>query len=138
MDTERTVVGTEVVDIVVPYTTPELTRLAMREAEEIAAKLPSRIRVLRMHGVPFPQELQHPAVALDILREQTRQATRGLNADDITLILTRDPQETLLKTLRRGSIVVIASKKRWWRTAQERLMRVCRRHGHHVVVVYSR
>jgi hypothetical protein len=138
VEDEKKAVGTDVVDIVVPYTTPQLTRLALREAEALAAKLPSRIRVLRIHTVPFQQELQCPDVALDILREQTRQAARGVHADDITLCLARDPDAALLKTLRPGSIVVIGAKKRWWRTYEERLMRMCERHGHQVARVYSR
>jgi hypothetical protein len=125
-------------DIVVPYTTPRLTRLALREAEELAAKLPSRIRVLRMVGVPFALDLRQPPIALGILREQTRRVARGIAAAEIALLLTRDAEETLLKSLRPDSIVVIASKKRWWRTAQERLQRVCALHGHLVALVYSR
>jgi hypothetical protein len=133
-----TTAQTGLLDIVVPYTTPRLTRLALREAEELALKLPSRIRLLRMLAVPFPLDLRQPPVALDIVREQTRQVARGIPAEEIVLFLTRDPEETLLKTLRPGSIVVIASKKRWWRTAQERLQRICERHGHQVALVYSR
>ena len=137
-ESESTMVGTDIVDVVVPYTTHQLTRLALREAQELAAKLPSRIRILRMHGVAFPQELDHPAVALDVLREQIRKAAQGVNAAEITLILSRDPVEAFLKSLRPASIVVIGTKKRWWRTAQERLMRICERHGHQVALVYSR
>ena len=133
-----TVAGTALLDIAVPYTTPQLTRLALREAQELTSKLPSRIRVLRMLTVPYPLDLRNPPVALDILREQTRQVARGVSADEIVLFLTRDPEETLLKTLRPGSIVVIASKKRWWRTAQERLQKMCERHGHQVALIYSR
>jgi hypothetical protein len=133
-----TVAGTGLLDIVVPYTTPRLTRLALREAEELALKLPSRIRILRMLAVPFPLDLRDPPVALDVVREQTRQVARGIAAAEIVLFLTRDPEAALLKILRPGSIVVIASKKRWWRTAQERLQRTCTRHGHQVALVYSR
>jgi len=125
-------------DIVVPYTTPQLTRLALREAQELALKLPSRIRVLRMLAVPFPLDLRYPPFSLDILREQTRQVARGIAAAEMVLFLTRDPEGSLLKTLRPGSIVVIASEKKWWRTAQERLQRICERHGHQVALVYSR
>jgi hypothetical protein len=132
------VAGTGLLDIVVPYTTPQLTRLALREAQELTSKLPSRIRVLRMLAVPYPLDLRNPPIALDILREQTRQVARGISADEIVLFLTRDPEETLLKTLRPGSIVVVASKKRWWRTAQERLQKMCERHGHQVALIYSR
>jgi hypothetical protein len=132
------VTETGVLDIVVPYTTPRLTRLALREAEALASKLPARLRVLRMLAVPFPLDLQDPTVALDILREQTRQVARGIDAAEIALFLARDPQEALLKALRPGSIVVIASRKRWWRTAEERLQRICARQGHQVALVYSR
>jgi hypothetical protein len=125
-------------DIVVPYTTPWLTRLALKRAEELSLELPARIRVVRMLTVPFPLDLQHPTVSLDILREQTRQVARGIKGAEIVLFLTRDPKIALLKNLRPGSIVVIASKKRWWRTEQERLERICARHGHQVALVYSR
>jgi hypothetical protein len=127
-----------VLDIVVPYTTPRLTRLALREAQELTLKLPSRIRLLRMLTVPYPLDLRYPPVALDILREQTRQVARGIAASDIVLFLTRDPEQSLLKMMRPGSIVVIASEKRWWRTEQERLQRLCERHGHQVALVYNR
>ena len=125
-------------DIVVPYTTPRLTRLALREAQELALKLPSRIRVLRMVTVPFPLDLRYPPFSVDILREQTRQVARGIAAAEMVLFLTRDPEGSLLKTLRPGSIVVLASEKRWWRTAQERLQRICEHHGHQVALIYSR
>lgn len=132
------VAETALLDIVVPYTTSRLTRLALREAEELALKLPSKIRLLRMHTVPFPLDLRNPSVALSILREQTRQVARGIPTAEIAVLLTRDPDETLLKTLRPGSIVVIASEKRWWRTAQERLKGICERHGHQVALIYRR
>jgi hypothetical protein len=133
-----TVTDTGLLDIVVPYTTPRLTRLALREAEELAFKLPSRIRLMRMVTVPYPLDLRYPPLALDILSEQTRQVARGVGAAEIVLFLTRDPEQSLLKIMRPGSIVVVASKKRWWRTAQERLQRFCERHGHPVALVYSR
>jgi hypothetical protein len=113
-------VETGLLDIVVPYTTPHLTRLALREAQELASKLPSRIRVLRMLTIPFPMNLRTPPIALDILREQTRQVARGLDAAEVILLLTRDPENGLLKMMRPASIVVLASEKRWWWTAQER------------------
>jgi hypothetical protein len=137
-ESARPVAEAGVLDIVVPYTTPRLTRLALREAQELALKLPSRIRVLRMLSVPFPLDLRHPPFSLDILREQTRQAARGIAAAEMVVFLTRDPEGSLLKTLRPGSIVVIASEKRWWRTAEERLQRLCERHGHQVALIYSR
>ena len=124
-------------DIVVPYTTKELTRLALRRAEALSAEIRSRIRIVRLQRVPFPLELQQSPIAVDVLREQTQQVALGMPAAEILIFLTRDPADTLLKTLRPGSILVIASKKRWWRTAQERLQRFCARNGHEVAIVYA-
>jgi hypothetical protein len=129
--------GYEPLDIVVPYTTPSLTRLALKRAEQLASEIPSRIRVLRMQQVPRPLELSHPAVSLDVIREQTRQTARGIAAEEIRIYLTRDPDETLLKALRPNSILVIGSKKRWWRTAGVRLRNLCEKKGFPVALVYS-
>jgi hypothetical protein len=129
--------GTDLLDIVVPYTTPHLTRLALKKAEALATEIPSRIRVLRMQRVPFPLELKHSPVSLEVIQEQTRQVARGIPAAEITIYLTREPRETLLKALQPDSILVIASHKRLWPTAQERLKNLCARHGHQVALVYS-
>jgi len=134
---EATVSETAPVDIVVPYTTPKLTRLALKKAGELAAEIPSKIRVLRIQEVPFPVDLRQPTVSLPILREQTRQVARGIHTSEITIYLTRDPDETLLKALHPDSVLVIATHKRPWRTAQERLKRICARDGHQVALVYS-
>jgi hypothetical protein len=132
-----TATGLEPLDIVVPYTTPYLTRLALKKAEELASQIPSKIRVLRMQRVPFPLDVHHSPVSLDTLREQTRQVARGIPASEILIYLTRDPQETLLKALQPDSILVIASRKRWWRTSQERLKTLCEKKGYQVAMVYS-
>ena len=138
MERREAVAGTDLLDIVVPYTTPQLTRLALKKAEELASEIPSRIRILRMQRVPFPLDLRHPQVSLSILREQTRQVARGIRTEEIMIYLTRDAEETLLKALRPDSVLVIASHKRVWRTAEESLKRLCTRHGHQVAMVYSR
>ena len=131
-------VGTGLLDIVVPYTTPQLTRLALKKAEELASEIPSGIRVLRMQRVPFPLDLPHSPVSLAIIQQQTRQVARGISASEITIYLTRDPDETLVKALRPGSILVIATRKRWWRTPQMRLKRLCEKNGFQVALVQSK
>jgi hypothetical protein len=135
---EGEVAAAEPLDIVVPYTTARLTRIALKKAEELASEIPSRIRILRAQYVPFPLQLNQPQVSTAVLREQTRQVARGIRTSEIMIYLTRDAGETLLKSLRPESIVVIASKKRWWRTAQERLKNRCERNGHPVLLIHNR
>ena len=134
---ESTATGIDPLDIVVPYTTPHLTRLALKRAEALASEIPSKIRVLRMQRVPFPLDIHQSPVCLDTLREQTRQVTLGIPASEITIYLTRDPDETLIKSLHTNSILVIASRKRWWRTSQERLKNLCEKNGYPVALVYG-
>ena len=133
---ESKATDTEPLDIVVPYTTPELTREALRKAGELTAEIPSKIRVVRMQRVPFPLPLQHSPVSVDVLREQIGNIVSGLAATEISIYLTREPEETLLHSLEPRSILVIASKRRPWRTAQESLKRICERHGNRVALVY--
>jgi hypothetical protein len=102
----------------------------------LTAAIPSRIRILRMQRVPFPLQLQNSPVSVEVLRRQTAQIADGLRAAEISIFLTREPEETLLQTLRPESILVIASKRRPWRTAQQRLKRLCARHGHSVAMLY--
>lgn len=133
---EGVLTDTNPLDIVVPYTTPELTRLALAKAAELSSQVPSSIRIVRMQRVPFPLELNQPPISVDVLREQTREIANGTPVAEIVIYLTREPEETLLNALQPGSILVIASKRRWWRTSQERLKRVCARHGHEVAFIY--
>ena len=137
-DHREALAGADLLDVVVPFTTPQLTRLALKKAEELASEIPSRIRILRMQRVPFPLDISHSPVSLAILREQTRQVARGIRTEEIIIYLTRNAEETLLKTLQPNSVLVIASHRRLWRTAQERLKKLCTRHGHQVAMVYSR
>jgi len=134
---EAAAIDTNPLDIVVPYTTPELTRLALKKAAELSLEVPSRIRVVRLQRVPFPLQLQQPPVAVEVLREQTERVAHGLRAAEIQIILTRDAEETLLNNLRPQSIVVIASRKRRWPTAQERLKKLCERRGCRVAFLYG-
>src|SRR5258706_8546422 len=118
---EPVALKTDPLDIVVPYTTAELTRLALMKAAELSLEVPSRIRIVRVQRVPFPLQLQEPPVAVDVLREQTEKVARGLRAAEIDIILARDAEETLLNALTPNSIIVIAGYTRRWPTHEDRL-----------------
>ena len=134
---EPATVEDDPLDIVVPYTTPELTRVALRKAAELSLDVPSRIRILRTQQVPYPLQLQQPPVAVEVLQTQTQELARGLRAAEINIVLTRNARQTLLDNLQPGSIVVIASRKRPWQTRQERLKRFCENNGRRVAFVYG-
>ena len=57
-------------DLVVPVTTPELTRAGIRAAERLASGLNAEIRLLKIQVVPFPLQITASPVPLVFLREQ--------------------------------------------------------------------
>src|ERR1700733_7847958 len=57
-------------DIVIPFTTPELTRAAIDAANCMGAGLHANLRLVRVQVVPYELELNRPPVFIDFLKEQ--------------------------------------------------------------------
>ncbi len=121
-------------DLVVPVTTPDLTRAAVEAAGRMGGGLNASLRLIRIQVVPFPMELTQSPVYLDFLRSQLESYRSDLPlAAEIRL--AREFEPGLLGTLTPDSIVVLASRKRLWRTRNERLAANLRKAGHNVVLV---
>jgi hypothetical protein len=123
-------------DLVVPFTTPELTRTALNEAGRLGAGLQAKIRLLRIEIVPYPLDPQYPPVQPEFLQEQmeTFQSTLPIERN---VLLARDFKPELCRRLRETSIVVLASRRRLWKTRTERLAAALRGAGRAVVLVYQ-
>ena len=121
-------------DLVVPFTTPELTRAALDAANRMGAGLNPTIRLIRVQVVPFPLDLDQSPVYIEFLKEQLAQFRSDLPvAREIRL--ARSFEDGLVGTLGRDSVVILAAPKRPWTTRNERLARALRRAGHMVVLV---
>lgn len=127
-------IETEALDLVVPFTTPELTRTALEAAGQLGGDLHARIRLIKIQVVPFP--LQQSPVNLAFLRQQLEsfRSTLPLTA---RVLLAREYSEDFMRSLKPGSIVVLASKRRLWRTRTESLAAKLRRAGHRVILVHT-
>jgi hypothetical protein len=123
-------------DLVVPFTTPDLTRAALTAAERMGGELHAAVRLIRIQIVPFPMELNQSPVVLDFLREQLLQFRSSLPVKP-EIRLAREFEPALLGALHRESVVVVASKSRPWRTRNERLASALQLAGHKVVLVYE-
>jgi hypothetical protein len=124
-------------DLVVPYTTPELTQTALRAANRLGAGLDSAIRLVKVQVVPFPLDLRHSPVPLEFLEAQLKSlcgeaAGSGLTSE---IRFAREVGQGLRGALRYKSMVVLASKKRPWRTRTERLADSLRHAGYTVIMV---
>ena len=121
-------------DIVVPFTTPDLTRAALKMAERLGGGLDAAIRLLKIQVVPFP--LQQSPVHLGFLKQQLEAFSSELPLT-AHIVLARDFEPDLMRALWAGSIVILAAKRRPWRTRNEWLAATLRRAGHHVVLIYT-
>ena len=124
------------VEIVVPFTTPELTRVALDAAGRLGEGLNARVRLVRVQVVPFPLELTQPRVQTDFLKSQLARFQSELPVSR-EVRLARDLEAGLISTMGPGSVVILASGKRLWRIRNERLAASLRSAGHKVVLVSS-
>lgn len=121
--------------IVVPYTTLEFTRAALRHAG-VCTDLDIHVSLVDIQVVPFPCPLNHPPVNKKFSEQRLVElfSETGLRGN-IAVLYTRDWLEGFKKVLEPGSLVVVATKKRWWRTRQEKLARALTKAGHHVMLL---
>jgi hypothetical protein len=121
-------------DIVIPFTTPELTRAAIDAANCMGAGLHAALRLVRVQVVPFELDLNRPPVFIEFLKEQLAGFESALPiAGEVRL--ARDFEDGLKSTLGADSVVILATKQRPWRTSTERLSRSLRRSGYRTVLV---
>lgn len=121
-------------DLVVPFTTPALTRVALDAASRMAAGLNPAIRLIRVQVVPYPLQINESPVHIDFLKEQLAKLSAGRPVT-AEIRLARSIEDALVGTLGRESVVVLAAPKRPWPTRNERLAATLRRAGHTVVLI---
>jgi len=121
-------------DLVVPFTTPELPRVALDAANRMGGGLNATLRLVKVQVVPYPLDLKQSPVYIDFLKDQLTHFQSELPiAGEVRL--ARQLEDGLLGTLGRDSVVILATPKRPWRTRSERLAGSLRRGGHKVVLV---
>jgi hypothetical protein len=143
---ERTQIGSGVVeqvqheaelDLVIPFTTPELTRVALDAANRMGGGLNATLRLVKVQVVPYPLALDQSPVYIDFLKDQLTHFPSELPvAGEVRL--SRELEAGLLGTLGRDSVVILATAKRPWRTRNEGLAASLRRAGHKVALIVQR
>jgi hypothetical protein len=121
-------------DLVIPFTTPELTRAAIAAANRMGRGLNAALRLVRVQVVPFPLDLNQSPVYIAFLAKQLEGFESELPAAG-EVRLARDFEAGLEGALDRDSVVVLATRRRPWRTRTERLAASLRKVGHKVVMV---
>jgi hypothetical protein len=128
--------GSAPLDIVVPFTTPRLTKQALQSAARLGAGLASAVRLVRVQIVPFPRDPHSSPVPQEFLEEQMRYLCDALPLPYSGEIrLAREFEDGLRGALKLRSVIVIAVSHRPWRTRNERLADSLRQAGYTVVLV---
>lgn len=133
LDSSKLGRATAPLDLVVPFTTPRLTEIALSAAHRLGAGLDAAVRVVKVQVVPFPLDLRYSPVPVDFLAAQLRSLCG--ERDSMEIRLAREFEEGLRGTLRYRSMIVLATNKRPWRTRTERLAESLRKAGYTVVMV---
>jgi hypothetical protein len=125
--------------IVVLFTSPEMTREALRYAATLGDGLRPSVRLIDVEVVPYGCSLDQPSIDPKFARERLEKLAMESGASTQGEVLyARDRDEALVRRLTPGSLVLIPVKGYWGRICQKQLMRNLARHGHDVVLVPCR
>jgi hypothetical protein len=128
-------IATEVLWIVVPFTTPELTRAALRHSA-VCSDLDVQICLVDVQVVPFPRPFDDPPINRKFSEHRLHELFKETGFPGQTTVLyARDRLEGYRRILEPKSLVVLATKKRWWPTREWRLARALSKGGHQVLLL---
>jgi len=125
----------EFLSVVVPYTTPELTRAALRHSAA-CKDLDVRIFLVDVQVVPFPCPLDQPPID----KEHTKHRLQSFLSEDglpgdAAVLYARNWCEAFRKLLGPHSLVVLATRQRWWPSRERKLARALTKAGHDVMLL---
>jgi len=114
--------------VFVPYTGRELTRAALAQVSALTRNLKAHVTLLAVHT-------GKPDVRARLEQKLAAAAERAGTQADIRIVFARDLDLGCQQVLMPNSLVVIATKKRWWPTAEVKLAGVLARAGHSVALL---
>src|SRR5262249_36544352 len=128
-------VTTGVLWVVIPYTTPKLTLAALRHAG-VCTDLNVHVALVDVQVVPFPCPLDEPPINREFSERRLRDLFAQTKLPGTTGIMyTRDRLEGYSRALEPASLVILATRKHWWRTREQKLAHALRKAGHEVLLL---
>ena len=126
---------TGILSVVVPYTTSELTAAALRHSAA-CTDLDVHVSLVDIQTVPFPCPLSQPPIDKEHSQRRLRELLKesGLPGDAF-VVYTRDWLDGFRKLFGPRSLVLMATKHRWWPTREKKLARALTKAGHYVMLL---
>jgi hypothetical protein len=125
------------IEIVVPFTEWAVTEAVMKRAVAFAEKLNARLLLVAVHTVPYPMSFGCPALVHAHLVDQLIDlASRCPLPVNPQVVLARSCEEGFRHALKPESTVLVGTRKRFWKTSEEKLAAVLAHEGHHVALVH--
>ena len=125
-------------EVNVIYTRLPGTANTLKAACTLARGLGARLTVHLAQVIPYPLELKSPHVSIPFAEEQLGLlAGRQPVETSVQVHLCRDVTDAMSRALKPQSVVVIGSRRCWWRTREESLAKTLRHQGHHVILTYA-
>jgi hypothetical protein len=127
--------ATGILWVVIPYITPELTRAALRHAG-VCSDLDVHVSLVDIQVVPFPCPLDQSPIDKEFSeRRLSELLTENGLSGTAAVLYTRDWLEAFKRVLEPRSLVILATKRRWWPTREHKLARTLSKAGHQVMLL---
>jgi hypothetical protein len=122
--------------VVVLYTTPELTKEALRYAAALGNGLDVNLTLIDIQVVPYASPMDRPPIDPEFSRQRLEKLAKesGISVQ-AEVVYARDREKALERRLSPGSLLLIPVKGFWGRLFQKPLMRKLIDHGHDVVLL---
>jgi hypothetical protein len=125
------------IEIVVPFTEWAVTEAVMQRAAAFAATLNASLMLLAVHTLPYPMAFGCPALVHAHLVDQLIDlASRCPLPVNPQVVLARCRAEGFRHALKPESTVLVGTRRRLWKTSEERLAEALAHDGHHVALVH--
>jgi hypothetical protein len=124
-------------EIVVVLTDPAVTREVLARVPPLAAGMNAHVRLLAVHTLPYQAPFYCPSLTHAYLVEQVMDLASECELPiEPQVVLARSREEGLRHALTARSMVVLGSRRRWWRTQEESTAAWLEREGYRVALLH--
>jgi hypothetical protein len=124
-------------EIVVLLTEWSLTRAVLARLPVLTAGLNARVKLVAVHTLPYQAPFYCPSLVHAQLVQQVLDLASECDLPvEPQVVLARSREEGWRHALTGGSLVLVGSRRHWWRTQEESLARLLAREGYRVALLH--